>query len=61
MDAFWTPNLMLLGAKMASKMNKKINEKLIVFWEAILRGQVIPAGLQPSEPGCRGGVGEGSR
>ncbi len=58
---FWMDFGVDLGAKMASKINKKINENLSVFWEAILRGRVPPTRLQLSGPGCRGGVGEGSR
>ena len=46
---------------MPSKSNTKSIENLIVFWVAILQGQVTPNHLQPSGPGCRGGVGEGSR
>ena len=58
---FWMDFGVDLGPKMTSKINKKINENLIVFWKAILIGQVPPTRLQLSGPGCREGVGEGSR
>ena len=35
-------------------------ENLIRFWMAQKWKIVSPTGLQVSEPGCRGGVGEGS-
>ena len=45
---------------MVAKTDQQIIKNQIGFWIGLKWKIVIPTRLQPSEPGPRGGVGEGS-